>query len=635
MRKLAGLRLITRAPNDEVGMSLQKLSRLALYVLMLVIAVPPVYGQGVTAEQRRELGKASRDIKSVASLVRRKKLDEAEAELTAIEEKLKGMKLPTTDRMVQGIARQIMLQKNLIARQRSGGKPVAQEVSFEKQIAPVLTQRCGSCHGANNPRGGLRLNTFAGLEAGGQGGPLLVVGNPNTSRIMQRLVSANPRQRMPQGNGGPLTPAQIQLIGRWIAEGAKYDGTDKTAAIGTSSTRPAVEIQMATGNETVSFTKDIAPFMVNLCMRCHSGNSPRSGFSLQTFEQLMQGGDSGRVVIAGNLEGSRLWDLVGKQDPIKMPPGQALITRTNWNNLRTWIEEGARFDGDDPKKALRDLVPTEAQMKAEELAKLSPEEFQQHRMRQTEELWKRVMGDKRAQYVESKEFLIFGDAGQDRLLQIDEWAEEQGAKLRQMFGQQNGQIWKGRLAVIVLNERFSYEEFNQVAMNRQTPQEVIGHAVVDASYDNAYVVLQDVGDDIDASNPGMRVSLTEQLASAYLMRGNSSLPAWVVRGVGLNMALQADPENLYLADLEDSAADAVKTVTNPTEVFDEGTFPPGQSAAVATALVKYMIESGGAPKFGRFIQAMQSGANPAAAAQSVYRANLTVLGTAFIAKMLK
>ena len=93
----------------------------------------------------------------------------------------------------------------------------------------------------------------------------------------------------------------------------------------TPKPKPKVVVAKPTGTETVSFKNDIAPFMTNLCLRCHGGNNPRSGFSLETFEKLLQGGDSGRVVLPGNLDGSRLWDLVGKQDPIKMPMGQARI----------------------------------------------------------------------------------------------------------------------------------------------------------------------------------------------------------------------------------------------------------------------------------------------------------------------
>src|SRR5438045_4891679 len=102
----------------------------------------------------------------------------------------------------------------------------------------------------------------------------------------------------------------------------------------------------------------------------------------------MKRGKSGRLVLPGNTKESRLWHLVGEQDPIKMPPGQALITRTNHANLKTWIEEGAKFDGPDPKATLRSLVPTDAEKRAKELASLSPDELARRRKARAQELWK-------------------------------------------------------------------------------------------------------------------------------------------------------------------------------------------------------------------------------------------------------
>src|SRR5204863_1711928 len=100
----------------------------------------------------------------------------------------------------------------------------------------------------------------------------------------------------------------IRKIADWIVQGAKFDGDDEATELADlgqdKSGQPPVQIVKATGNETVSFSKDIAPFMVNLCVNCHGGNNPRSGFSLETFEKLMRGGKSGRVVIPGNTDDS-------------------------------------------------------------------------------------------------------------------------------------------------------------------------------------------------------------------------------------------------------------------------------------------------------------------------------------------
>ena len=87
----------------------------------------------------------------------------------------------------------------------------------------------------------------------------------------------------------------------------------------------------------------------------------------------MRGGRGGRVVLPGNSETAACGTWSANRIH-QMPPGQALITRKNHGNLKTWIEEGAEFDGPDPKATLRSLVPTEAELRAAALARLSPEE---------------------------------------------------------------------------------------------------------------------------------------------------------------------------------------------------------------------------------------------------------------------
>src|SRR5207302_4522163 len=109
-------------------------------------------------------------------------------------------------------------------------------------------------------------------------------------------------------------------ITAWVAGGAKFSGNNSTpiaelkaSEAGVRADASPVQIIKATGDEKVSFKRDIAPFMANLCLNCHGGKTPRSGFSVETFEKLMKGGNSGRVVIPGNTKDSRLWHLVGAQ----------------------------------------------------------------------------------------------------------------------------------------------------------------------------------------------------------------------------------------------------------------------------------------------------------------------------------
>jgi hypothetical protein len=99
------------------------------------------------------------------------------------------------------------------------------EVSFMREIAPILAQRCFSCHDAKTeePGGELRLDTYEGMTKGDH--PAVWPGEPDDSGIIQRVLEEDGSSRMPRDEA-PLPPAQIALIRRWIEAGAKFDGPD-------------------------------------------------------------------------------------------------------------------------------------------------------------------------------------------------------------------------------------------------------------------------------------------------------------------------------------------------------------------------------------------------------------------------
>jgi len=612
-------------------------------VMMAALTVPVDHANAQTPEQRKELQAVQKKVSAVATLVRKRQYEEAEKTLTELnaeaEKLIAAAGFAPTDRMVTALRRLLATNRQRVA--RALGKPDPTLISFSKQVAPILAAKCGNCHGANNPRGGLNLSTFAGMRAGGASRlPLVAPKNPQRSLLAYRLTTPDAQKRMPKN--GTLTPAEIQSVVLWISQGAQFDGKDQTTALadlgkeqgpgGGGSPQPrTVVINKATGNEKVSFTRDVAPTIVNLCSRCHGGNDPRAGLSVATFESLMRGSENGRVIVPGSLEGSRLWALVGAGEQPRMPQGQARITRKFHADLRTWIEEGARFDGADPKATLRSLVPTEEETAMEKLAALSEEEMRELREKRTAEQWKRVNPRIRPRFVSSPEFLVYGDADEARLKQVSDWAEAHAEQLRKLFGIRQTPIWRGRLTVFVMKDRFGYTEFNQVVHNRSTARDVHGHSQVTLGYEDAYVVLEDVGDDATASAAGLQVNLIDHITGAYLSKPGTKLPGWIVRGTGLAMAAQAARDSTYIGSLSGHALDALKGISGPEDVFSTAQFGPSDIGPVGYTLVKYMIESGGGSRFGRFILQLQSGASVAAAVKAIYPpADLRALGTGYL-----
>jgi len=92
---------------------------------------------------------------------------------------------------------------------------------FETRVRPVLVDRCYSCHSdrATKVKGGLRLDTRAGVLKGGDTGPALVPGAPQTSLLIRAVNGADKGLQMPP-EGGKLTAAQIEALVAWVKMGA-------------------------------------------------------------------------------------------------------------------------------------------------------------------------------------------------------------------------------------------------------------------------------------------------------------------------------------------------------------------------------------------------------------------------------
>src|SRR5215467_14088297 len=94
------------------------------------------------------------------------------------------------------------------------------KISFARDIAPVLTQKCMQCHGQTPLMGGLDLRTRETALKGGQHGAAIVPGNAAASHVYRHLTGQEAPQ-MPLG--GRLTDAEIELFKQWIEAGAEWD----------------------------------------------------------------------------------------------------------------------------------------------------------------------------------------------------------------------------------------------------------------------------------------------------------------------------------------------------------------------------------------------------------------------------
>jgi mono/diheme cytochrome c family protein len=104
----------------------------------------------------------------------------------------------------------------------------------------------------------------------------------------------------------------------------------------------------ACGGSTVSYSRDIKPILAANCLSCHQAGGAgyeASGFSMATYEDLMQGTRVGHMVIPGDSAGSNMLVLMeGRADPsINMPHGgMDPVSKAEIETIRRWIDQGAK-----------------------------------------------------------------------------------------------------------------------------------------------------------------------------------------------------------------------------------------------------------------------------------------------------
>ena len=101
-----------------------------------------------------------------------------------------------------------------------------QQIDFSQDIRPILSDNCFACHGPDEKKreANLRFDTKAGAFSSPSGYPVIVPGKPQESELYLRITSNDDTYRMPPPESAKvLTEAQIELLTRWLQEGAKWD----------------------------------------------------------------------------------------------------------------------------------------------------------------------------------------------------------------------------------------------------------------------------------------------------------------------------------------------------------------------------------------------------------------------------
>lgn len=90
--------------------------------------------------------------------------------------------------------------------------------------------------------------------------------------------------------------------------------------------------------ENVSFSRDIYPLVERRCIKCHGGEFPSEGLSMESYESLVSGSQNGQVIVAGDANNSLIIEMLESGE---MPKRSSNLTTEQIQLIRQWIDEGA------------------------------------------------------------------------------------------------------------------------------------------------------------------------------------------------------------------------------------------------------------------------------------------------------
>ena len=324
-----------------------------------------------------------------------------------------------------------------------------------------------------------------------------------------------------------------------------------------------------------------------------------AGLNLTTFRLLVRGGDRGSPIQAGNGAGSLLIEkLKGTADGQRMPLERDPLSDETIASFESWINQGARFDGQDPSQPLREI----AAIARAELA--SHEQLRAERERLARDNWRLAMPDDPPQRVETRHFLLLGNVSAAQLSEIGELAEAQVPRVARTFrAPVDVPLVKGAMTLYALRSSYDYGEFGRMVERRDLPTTAQAHfrySTVDAYA--ALNAASSQGEDLEAV-------LAEQIAGLYIASVGKS-PDWFTRGVARATAARLVPRSEFVVRWNQQAAQALADAQAPDD------FLAGRSTAQDADLLAYRFARflmSDSRRFLRLVAALGTGAEFAVA----------------------
>jgi hypothetical protein len=184
---------------------------------------------------------------------------------------------------------------------------------FQQQVLPIFISNCAmsGCHDPASHQDGVILNNYNNIMSTGDVDPY----DPGNSEVFEMIVEPDPDDRMPPAPGSPLPQAQIEIIRKWILQGAKNNSC----------------VSSACDSVNVTYSVTIKNIISNKCQGCHSGSAPANGFDLSTY-----------AGVKARINDGKLWGAVNHIPGYSpMPKNGSKLSVCELGQVKKWIDMGA------------------------------------------------------------------------------------------------------------------------------------------------------------------------------------------------------------------------------------------------------------------------------------------------------
>ncbi len=215
------------------------------------------------------------------------------------------------------------------------------EVSYYKDVRRIFQQHCQGCHQPAKPQGGYVMTGYADLlKKGDHDQPGIVPGHPEQSMVVDQLLPKKGKKpAMPKGKA-PLPAADIEIIRKWIAAGAKND-TPRTQELVIDAEHPPV-YAVSPGLSCIAYSPDGNLLAVSgyhevlLHKGDGSGLVGRLVGLSERIEAIAFSPDGKRLAVAGGAPGRfgeiQVWDVARRKLKLSVPITYDTIYGVSWSH---------------------------------------------------------------------------------------------------------------------------------------------------------------------------------------------------------------------------------------------------------------------------------------------------------------